>query len=253
MFRDWYPTHTSLVLRWMSTHGWGGCSCPSGACRFLPPILGRDLLGVVIGPTTEWAKWGLIFQGLHCVNTFYQFSSDPLNELSADAVPVGCISGLMSLSWYDEEDLLNLVRFVLDNGGDADARRPDGQTALFSAVHHSALRVVNELLTRGAKVNAVDESGNSVLVGLGGLPHSDYEQDKACLRMLVRKNLSVDALIASANSYTSVDYQDIYRKATHCNDILKVFRRVKAARTGGDRGRTLSAVLSAGGHWRSPR
>jgi hypothetical protein len=230
MFRDWFAVHTPLVLRWVISYGWAGCACLPGQCRFLPPLQGEDLLGVVIGPTTEWAKWGLIFQGLHCVRTFYQFSSDPLNELEGESDVVGCVAGLVSLPWYDERDLVRLVKFVLDHGVDVNARQPDGQTALFSAVNHSALAVVRELLIRGADPNALDRKGNSVLVGLGGLPHSDFSQDKACLRMLVRMNLSTAALFACANSYTSIDFEDVHRAAERKMFVAVLILRVTRAR-----------------------
>lgn len=231
MFRDWYVTHTPLVLRWMSSDGWGGCVCRAGECFFLPPHWGRNkLVDLVIGPTTEWAKWGLIFQGLHCTKTFYQLTADPLNELLSDPVPIDVLSGLVSLAWYDENDLLELVRFLIDNGADADARRPNGLTPLFAAVHHGALKVAAQLVELGANVNAIDQHGHSVLFSLGR-QHGDIVEDKKCLRALMRMNLSVDALASYANTYAHLDFQDVRRAAQRKLFASALIPRVTRART----------------------
>jgi hypothetical protein len=230
MFRDWYVTHSPLVMRWMSTDGWGGCVCRPGECFFLPPHWCRDkLVDVMFGPSTEWTKWGLIFQGLHCAKTFYQFTSDPLNELLSDPVPIDVVSGLVSLSWYDEDDLLQLVRFVVDNGADVDARRPDGLTPLFAAVHHAALQVAAELVKLGANVNAVDQRARSVLFAIGR-QHGEITEDKECMRALVRMNLSTDALAMYANTPCELDYPNVRRAAQRKQFASTLIPRATRAR-----------------------
>lgn len=230
MFRDWFVTHTPLVIRWVSSFGWGGCPCADGACVFLPPHFGEELMNAVIGPSTEWARWGLIFQGLHCVRTFYQFSADPLQELVTDPTPVGCLAGLINMGWYDEEDVLRLVRFVLLHGGEVDARRPDGQTPLFAAVHQGALTIVTELVKRGANVNARDQAGHSALFSVG-YQHGDLGLDKQCIRLLVHLGLSADALRAYVKSYGQVDFIDLSRAAKRKMYVSRLLPRVLRART----------------------
>ncbi len=58
---------------------------------------------------------------------------------------------------------LGMVRTLLGEGVDPDARQPDGATALHWAVHRSNLGIVNALIEAGADVNAVNRLGASAL------------------------------------------------------------------------------------------
>lgn len=57
---------------------------------------------------------------------------------------------------------LEVVRFLIDEGADVNAREQRGATALTEAVYYGHLSVVKELLSRGADVNAGSEEGTAL-------------------------------------------------------------------------------------------
>jgi ankyrin repeat protein len=56
-----------------------------------------------------------------------------------------------------------VVRFLLDNGADIEARRKDGLTALMTAAYSGHQEIVELLIERGANINARDNAGLTVL------------------------------------------------------------------------------------------
>ena len=59
---------------------------------------------------------------------------------------------------------LQLVQELLEKGADINAHDPNGKTALIVAVERGDLAVVKLLLRKGADTNAVDRDGNTALV-----------------------------------------------------------------------------------------
>jgi len=67
---------------------------------------------------------------------------------------VDASAALMTASWYDQRDVIQLL---LDRGVDAGTRAPkDGDTALHIAAYHGNVALVELLLDRGAPVNVTD-------------------------------------------------------------------------------------------------
>jgi hypothetical protein len=162
-------------------------------CYLRPSQLFSRLLTQLEGENVrQWPKWAMIFQGLHCVNTFYHFAPDGRTGLG-DPLPQGALSGLLSLSWCKEDELVVLVRALLDAGANVNARRPDGATPLFCAVQYASVVTLNEFIQRGADVNATDSLGRSALFGLGG-DGGDIFTDMMSIRALARSHLSISTL-----------------------------------------------------------
>src|SRR5260370_3651985 len=64
------------------------------------------------------------------------------------------------------EGRLEVVRYLLDQGADANAREQFGDTALSEAVFNGQLAAAKELLLRGAHVNAVDHIGPALDIAI---------------------------------------------------------------------------------------
>jgi hypothetical protein len=60
------------------------------------------------------------------------------------------------------EGKLEVVRYLLDEGADANAREELGHTALAEAAYYGHVDVVKELLLRGADINAVSDDGTAL-------------------------------------------------------------------------------------------
>ena len=60
------------------------------------------------------------------------------------------------------EGRLEVVRYLLDQGADVNAREQFGDTALTEAVFNGQLAAVKELLLRGADVNAIGDGGTAL-------------------------------------------------------------------------------------------
>jgi ankyrin repeat protein len=60
------------------------------------------------------------------------------------------------------EGRLEVVRYLLDQGADVNAREQFGDTALTEAVFNGQLAAVKELLFRGADVNAIGDGGTAL-------------------------------------------------------------------------------------------
>jgi ankyrin repeat protein len=54
------------------------------------------------------------------------------------------------------------VRYLLDEGADANAREKSGNTPLAEAAYYGHVAVVKELLLRGADINAISEHGTAL-------------------------------------------------------------------------------------------
>ncbi|HXM50774.1 MAG TPA: ankyrin repeat domain-containing protein [Pyrinomonadaceae bacterium] len=57
---------------------------------------------------------------------------------------------------------IKVVRYLLDEGADINAREKLGHTALAEAAYYGRVDVVKELLLRGADVNAVTDDGTAL-------------------------------------------------------------------------------------------
>jgi ankyrin repeat protein len=64
------------------------------------------------------------------------------------------------------EGRLEVVRYLLDQGADVNAREQFGDTALTEAVFNGQLAAVKELLLRGAEVNAMGDGGTALDIAL---------------------------------------------------------------------------------------
>ena len=64
------------------------------------------------------------------------------------------------------EGKLEVVRYLLDEGADANAREEFGNTALAEAAYYGHLAVVKELLLRGADINAVGDGGTALDIAI---------------------------------------------------------------------------------------
>ncbi len=56
---------------------------------------------------------------------------------------------------------LDIVRYLLDEGADVNARERQGNTALTEATYYGHVAIMKELLLRGADVNAVTANGTA--------------------------------------------------------------------------------------------
>jgi ankyrin repeat protein len=64
------------------------------------------------------------------------------------------------------EGRLEVVRYLLDEGADVNAREQSGDTALTEAVFNDQLAAVKELLFRGAEINAIGDGGTALDVAI---------------------------------------------------------------------------------------
>ena len=60
------------------------------------------------------------------------------------------------------EGRLDVVRYLLDEGADVNAREGLGNTALAEATYYGHIAVIKELLFRGADINAIGEGGTAL-------------------------------------------------------------------------------------------
>ena len=64
------------------------------------------------------------------------------------------------------EGRLEVVRYLLDEGADVNAREQFGDTALTEAVFNGQLAAVKELLFRGAEINAIGDGGTALDIAI---------------------------------------------------------------------------------------
>jgi ankyrin repeat protein len=68
----------------------------------------------------------------------------------------------MPLFLAASEGRLDVVRYLLDEGADVNARENFGNTALAEATYYGHIAVIKELLARGADINAIGEGGTAL-------------------------------------------------------------------------------------------
>ena len=64
------------------------------------------------------------------------------------------------------EGRLDVVRYLLDQGADVNAREQQGRTALTEAAFYGRLSVIKELLLRGADVNAIADETTALDIAI---------------------------------------------------------------------------------------
>ena len=60
------------------------------------------------------------------------------------------------------EGKLDVVRYLLDEGANVNARESSGSTPLAEAAYYGHVDVIKELLLRGADINAIGEQGTAL-------------------------------------------------------------------------------------------
>jgi ankyrin repeat protein len=64
------------------------------------------------------------------------------------------------------EGRLDVVRYLLDEGADVNAREQFGHTALSEAVYYGQTPVIKELVLRGADLNVIGEGGTALDIAI---------------------------------------------------------------------------------------
>lgn len=64
------------------------------------------------------------------------------------------------------EGKLEVVRYLLNEGADVNARESWGSTALVEAAYYGHIDVIKELLLRGADINAIGEQGTALDIAI---------------------------------------------------------------------------------------
>ena len=64
------------------------------------------------------------------------------------------------------EGRLDMLRYLLDQGADVNAREKLGATALTEAAYYGHVKVTRELLFRGADVNAIGDDGTALDIAM---------------------------------------------------------------------------------------
>ena len=80
-----------------------------------------------------------------------------VNERGSDSAPLLLAAG---------QGRLDVVRYLLNEGADVNARELHGNTALTEATYYGHASIVKELLLRGADVNAITETGTALDIAL---------------------------------------------------------------------------------------
>jgi len=75
-------------------------------------------------------------------------------------------NGYMPLFIAAGEGRINVVRYLLAEGADVNAREKLGDTALTEATYYGHVALVNELLFHGADINAVGNDGTALDIAL---------------------------------------------------------------------------------------
>jgi ankyrin repeat protein len=64
------------------------------------------------------------------------------------------------------EGKLEVVRYLLDEGANPNARESSGSTPLAEAAYYDRIDVIKELLLRGAEINTIGEQGTALDIAL---------------------------------------------------------------------------------------
>lgn len=86
-----------------------------------------------------------------------RFAGANINSRSNGSMPLFVAAG---------EGKSEVVRYLLAEGADVNARERLGDTALMEATYYGHLALVKELLLRGAEVNALGDSGTALDIAI---------------------------------------------------------------------------------------
>lgn len=105
----------------------------------------------------------------------------------------------------DKEHAKEIIRVILDNGGDIDQRNSVQETPLCFAAHYNHMKIIAALVECGAKVNVTDWMGTTPVAACkkGSIMGNDNEDEqKQCLAYLeehAAKQLQETGALAKAN------------------------------------------------------
>jgi ankyrin repeat protein len=105
---------------------------------------------------------------------------------------------------------------LLSAGADANARTPDGATALMGAVYYGYPQTSRLLMERGADVNATTDGGVTALHYAAQQGHPDIARD------LLQKGADPDAVSAAGNTP-----MELARAGGH-QDVVEVLQRAES-------------------------
>ncbi len=216
--RLWSSTRAHFVVHHTSRDAWGGCGCAPGACKFLSRHVSLPLLRLH-APAAQ-LKWGAVFAGYHCVNTFYLAADSPWWE--------GALEFFLYLAhWDDEGHGMTLLDHLLEQGADVEARGVEGFACICLAAHRCDLEGMTLLLRHGADVNTLDRKGLSCLSQLGDVDGC-LANDVVCIHFLLRRGLRL-SLVAQYLRNGCDDPTDS-RALERFIYVARIFPRLKRAR-----------------------
>ena len=105
----------------------------------------------------------------------------------------------------DKEHAKEIIRIILDNGGDIDQRNSVQETPLGFAAHYNHMKIIAALVESGAKVNVTDWKGTTPVAACKKgsiMGNEDEDEQKRCLAYLeehAAKELKETGALTKAN------------------------------------------------------
>ena len=96
--------------------------------------------------------------GLHRLQLLHLAGAN-VNDRSTGSAPLVLAAG---------EGRVEIVRYLLDEGADVNARELHGNTALTEASYYGHVSIIKELLLRGANVNVMTDNGTALDIAWQG-------------------------------------------------------------------------------------
>lgn len=162
----------------------------------------------------EWEghKYGALFravaEGDEC--TLRSLFREPKYKSKGDVVDGDKCGLLVTLACKpsvvrDKDHAKEIIRIILDNGGDIDQRNSMQETALGFAAHYNHMKIIAALVECGAKVNVTDWKGTTPVAACTKgsiMGNEDKDEQKRCLAYLeehAAKELKESGAMAKAN------------------------------------------------------